>query len=798
MHKMSSSSLFRYLPLFLISVTLSCQPQAEKAPVKTPGWERLGPGGGGSTFKPTFSYHSDSEFILRCDMTGAYLTRDGGQSFSQINFPNGSSSFAYDPHDSLKIYIGSQTLHRSTDGGKNWQMIFPPEGSDFSRDFMGDHADFQAASPAYPEERHGSISHIQIDPEKAEVIYFVLDHYLFHSLDNGQSWHHQDLSDDISYLFIPAGSPDIFAFSESKIYRISKSDGSITSLDLPAEVIPAFSFAAGQAANGAMRIYTLHNDPSLRSDGGVAPTALWISEDKGTTWKKSNHPLILNAGGSPPTFAVVRTSEFQPEQAYLVVSDYPETDHSGQIAHWYGALHTNDGGETWTWVWKGGGGSGQYAVKDGVDAGNLEDGWVNQAFGGEYIRLIEAGVSPTDGQTAIVTDWYRTMLTRDGGAHWSSVYSEETAEGAYISTGLDVTTTYGVHFDPFDSNHLAISYTDIGYHHSFDGGKSWIRSTTGIPPEWHNTCYWVVFDPQVKDRLWSVWSGLHDFPRGKMTRNPAWKENGRGGVAVSTDGGRTWTPQTNGIGDHAPSTCIVLDPDAPRDARILYVSVYGKGVYKSTDGGKKWTQKNNGLTGSMAAFEITLASDGALYLITSPTPQHRHGETGREVWMGAVYKSTDGAGQWQRLPVSDEIQFPNGLAYDPDDPERLYLASWSDITLGDMIGGRIARSTGGDEVLELQGGIARSEDGGQTWTNIFDPGHYVYDVTVDPDHPATIYCNTFDQGAYQSDDYGATWKKLKGYDFHWGHRVITDPYHPGKVYLTTFGSSVWHGNAVSE
>ena len=136
MHKMSSSSLFRYLPLFLISVTLSCQPQAEKAPVKTPGWERLGPGGGGSTFKPTFSYHSDSEFILRCDMTGAYLTRDGGQSFSQINFPNGSSSFAYDPHDSLKIYIGSQTLHRSTDGGKNWQMIFPPEGSDFSRDFM--------------------------------------------------------------------------------------------------------------------------------------------------------------------------------------------------------------------------------------------------------------------------------------------------------------------------------------------------------------------------------------------------------------------------------------------------------------------------------------------------------------------------------------------------------------------------------------------------------------------------------------------------------------------------------------
>ena len=125
------------------------------------------------------------------------------------------------------------------------------------------------------------------------------------------------------------------------------------------------------------------------------------------------------------------------------------------------------------------------------------------------------------------------------------------------SNGLDVTTVYGVHFDPFDKDHIAISYTDIGYHHSYNGGKSWIRSTTGIPAVWHNTCYWMVFDPEIKDKIWSVWSGLHDFPRGKMTRNPAWTEYGRGGVAVSTDGGRSWTPLTDGIGFDSPSTSIV-------------------------------------------------------------------------------------------------------------------------------------------------------------------------------------------------------------------------------------------------
>jgi hypothetical protein len=52
---------------------------------------------------------------------------------------------------------------------------------------------------------------------------------------------------------------------------------------------------------------------------------------------------------------------------------------------------------------------------------------------------------------------------------------------------------------------------------------------------------------------------------------------------------------------------------------------------------------------------------------------------------------------------------------------------------------------------------------------------------------------SFCAAAYRSDDYGKTWKKIKGYDFHWGHRVIPDVNNPDKVYLTTFGSSVWHG-----
>ncbi|MEJ0031655.1 MAG: hypothetical protein WDO15_15325 [Bacteroidota bacterium] len=77
------------LSFFFLS---SCKTkQAETNLTIEPRWEKIGPGGGGATFIPTFSYESTNEFLVRCDMTGAYITIDGGDSYSQVNFPNGSN-----------------------------------------------------------------------------------------------------------------------------------------------------------------------------------------------------------------------------------------------------------------------------------------------------------------------------------------------------------------------------------------------------------------------------------------------------------------------------------------------------------------------------------------------------------------------------------------------------------------------------------------------------------------------------------------------------------------------------------
>ncbi len=767
-------------------------------------WEKLGPGGGGATFIPTFSYKTPDNFLVNCDMTGSYLTLDGGASYLQINPAGGASSYAYDPNDSNIVYIGSASLNRSVDGGKTWEMIFPPKADVKSEVFRGDHADFSleiTRNSLYAQE-FGRISSIRVDPLQSCSIYFSMGPYFYSSFNSGANWQRETLQQPIDFIYTNKTllKDDVYIFTTSSVCVFNKSSRAISQKKIPLAMSPAFSFTGGiETSEGKVIFYALHHDPNEITHEEFGHSEVWQSEDLGDTWKRLLNPVITNdIAGVKPSYSMISCAEFDARQAYLICNRYEERIDKKRFVYWYGALTTRDAGKDWNWVLKGGGGSGRYAVKDGIGFSNLKDAWAEKAFGGEYIRLMDVGVFPYNGNIAVVTDWYRTMKTIDGGISWNEIYSERQPDSTYSSRGLDVTTAYGVHFDPFDSSHIAISYTDIGYHHSFNGGESWTRSTEGVPADWANTCYWMVFDPDVRGKAWSVWSNLHDFPRGKMTRNPNWKDNGKGGVCTSFDGGRTWKPSIDGMGSNSPSTSIVLDRNSPPGNRTLYVSVFSKGVFKSTDNGTTWHLKNKGIEGNTCAFELTLTGNGVLFLTMSLTPMHRDGKKDMGYYSGAVYRSTDGAESWTRLQVTDGPLFPNGMDYDRQDPNRLYLGCWADIELSDLFGSEVYRANGANEVIDLKGGIFLSEDGGNTWSSIFDQDQYVYDVTVDPNHPGRLYCNTFNKAAYRCDDYGKTWKKIKGYDFQWGQRIVIDPYNPDKIYITTFGSSVWHGIPVTE
>ena len=791
--------------LLIILVVLQSCTQGVKQPDEIKeGWTVIGPGGGGSTYIPTFSYHTPDNFLVRCDMTGAYLTRDGGKSFKMVNFANGSSCFAYDPHEPNTVYVGASFVNRSVDGGNTWVSVLPKPDDILSESYGGDHAGYRARvaeTSMYPADG-GRVSMILVDPVTAGTLYVAMGPYLLYSADNGQTWTRERLDRRIDYLYTNTLGlkNELYIFTQNAILIYNKATHDITERALPEAMRPADSFAAGTLKNSDKTVfYALHHARPRDVPDSYTTSEIWVSTDAGLTWKQVNDPIITNQTSTEkPSFVVVRCAELDAAQAYVIANRYREIAGDKKIS-WYGALKTGDSGQSWNWVWKGGGGSGQYGVQDAYDAPNLRDAWVQQAFGSELVMLIDAGVAPTDGNIAAVTDWYRTMKTTDGGVTWEEIYSIDNGDGTYTSRGMDVTTDYGVHFDPFDKNHIGISYTDIGYHHSYDGGKSWIRSVEGVPIEWVNTCYWAAFDPKVKGKIWTVWSYLHDIPRGKMTTNPRWKSQAKGGVCVSEDGGKTWQPTIEGMGSDAAATCIVLDPKSKPGNRTLYVSVYNKGVYKSTDDGKTWTLKNEGIDDNTCAFELTLAQNGVLYLTVCPTPNFTNGARSGEYYSGDVYRSTNGAESWTKLKISDGALFPNSIEVDPRNPKRIYLACWANISLADLLGGNVARTlTGRNISLNNPGGIFRSEDGGDTWTSIFDDKQYVYDVTVDPYHKGRIYCCTFQKAAYRSDDDGKTWKKIKGYDFHWGHRVVIDENNPEKVFITTFGGSVWHGYPVTE
>jgi photosystem II stability/assembly factor-like uncharacterized protein len=294
-----------------------------------------------------------------------------------------------------------------------------------------------------------------------------------------------------------------------------------------------------------------------------------------------------------------------------------------------------------------------------------------------------------------------------------------------------------------------------------------------VPKDWLNTTYWIVFDPQVKGRVWSVNSWTHDLPRPKM-----WRRTGiskyRGGVCISVDGGRTWTKSNDGM-EQTAATYILLDPTSPVDARILYVAGFGRGVYKSVDGGKTWALKNAGITQKDPfAWRIVRDSKGTLYVLVARRSED--GSIGSE-GDGALYRSTDGSEHWMPVAMPEGSNAPNGLAVDPDDTNRLYLATW-------------ARAAGihGDG-----GGIFLSEDAGKTWLQVLDRDRHVYDVTIDPRNSKILYAAGFESSAWRSSDRGEHWTRIPGFNFKWGHRVIPDPQDSRKVYITTFGGGVWHG-----
>jgi photosystem II stability/assembly factor-like uncharacterized protein len=735
-------------------------------------WGYRGFGGGGAMFFPAVSPFNTNFALVACDMTGSFVTHDGGASWRMFNLRAPVHFFVFDPVDSNTVYANGPALFKSTDKGNTWTVVYPAASEITAVISKGDHAENVIVTKDSTRRHVQALAIDPSDPGKLYAAIAIDDKTAFYtSSDGGGSWKKEtDIQTPTRSIFVDPSSPSndrtIYIATAGGI--LSNHNGQWQLHKTPAGVGQLTIYTAGYDSLSKKLIVYAISGRSYFHPGDDA-SGIFFTDDGGATWDNRQDGIsrLNKQGTSLPEWRTIATSAEHPGTVYVSYDNL----HQGDTVS-IGVAKSQDYGRTWSLVWQD-----RMSKAGSIPAANLHDGWLNDRYGptwGENPFCI--AIAPHDPDICYATDFGRTIKTIDGGKNWQQVYTRKNG-GGWTSRGLEVTTGYQIAVDPFDTAHVFLCVTDVGLMESRDGGYSWNSATkdNGIPNKWVNTTYWLIFDKDVKGKAWAVMSGTHDLPRPKM-----WRKKGigefTGGILTTDDGGKTWRPVSNALGE-AAFTHILIDPASDRNARTLYACAFGKGVYKSVDGGKTWALKNNGLPQKEPfAWRITRRDkDGALFLVISRRSERGIGNEED----GAVYRSDDGAATWTRLPLPDGVNGPTSIAIDEDNPEHLLLSAWG-------------RANDTANSPDTNGGIYASDDEGHSWHQTLARDQHIHDITYDKRNKTWYACG-FNSSAYRSPDNGNTWQRIKGYNFKWGKRVEPDPVHPGNLYIITFGGGVWYG-----
>jgi hypothetical protein len=186
------------------------------------------------------------------------------------------------------------------------------------------------------------------------------------------------------------------------------------------------------------------------------------------------------------------------------------------------------------------------------------------------------------------------------------------------------------------------------------------------------------------------------------------------GLFRSDDGGEHWQPSNEGLTAPAFRT---IGPDPLNGGAILCGTEPGR-IFRSHDGGKSW-QELNGIR-SIAGYEDWYLPysprAGAVRNIYAP-PGGRCLLASVEV--GGLLDSPDGGESWscRKVLTDSDIHYITGH---PDDPNLLFVA----------LGRAPLKNEKRAEDAPPLGGVARSRDGGRTWTKFFSD--YTRGIIIPP------------------------------------------------------------------
>ena len=799
-----------------------------------------------------FDLNDENVVYATPNNAGLWKSTDKGSNWVRI-FPHEDRSYTYHRTDHADVWYGvipgtctkpgcEHAFGERTQDDPGDEIPGALPGANMAKDLVG----YPKCDPPDGFPYQGAVTSMAIDPTDSNKLYVIVtqtrgsrggssirDH-LYYSDDGGESF--AQIANDITTYNTSAGAP--FNLPNFNITTQTRTvDNMIVEPTSGDVMIFTGSSAAGNGgivrygADGAKKAVPA----MVYSDGGGTDTTLATISQAEFLWDGTDILYyFLSSSYIYKTADLVNFERLTRGVATLPATPAPGTgsvtvsnfDVSNEDVIWYNngqnVYRSVDGGQTWSHVWRGIGGRGNTATDI--------DRWAG--FGAEFTYWQDYAVQFGTGWSTGMSNQPRAskadpgvygggnngylVVTRNGGELWGAPHTKivngyddrGNRIDTFVTTGFNVTTTYGVHFDPFNPKHCFMTITDVGLFQSWDGGYSWRHSGICgmLPPAyrpngtnasgqsindfvgnigngdsglsgWSNTCYWITFDPLIPDKVYGAWSGTHDVARLRyFPLRESSSESGIGGVTISMDGGRTWRTVNQSASESAASGLpqnviamhIELGPvDTVTGNVTLYLATHGKGFFKSVDSGEHWVQINNGVDQVAHKYdEGKTPGSGEAYDVAHPNSRY----FGRKiVWVD------DGS--------------PDGVVY-----------------------GMIARS-GAEFVGEPSGQLYRSYDGGASWQKCTmpqndgapRPANYVSDFAYDPRNPTTVYAACWQSsngnpsylmpdpgdelpnsgGVFVSHDAGDTWSPIWGPDRH-VYGIQVDPYNPNNLFAVTF------------
>jgi hypothetical protein len=489
-------------------------------------WGFTGYGGGGAMFWPAVSPHDPDYAYVACDMTGSFVTYNGGESWRMFSLLGPVKYFVFDPVDSNVVYAKSIALFKSTDRGKTWNITYPVASEIKGVVSKGDHAEVRIITS---DSTRRDVMALAVDPDNSKILHAVISINnvtgYYTSNDQGGQWSKEkELSQEVKNIFIGPSSPKenrtIYITCNNSV--IVRENGNWNTNPGPEGLRNINEFSAGfdKTANKFI-IYAISGKSYFNPEGDHS--GIYFSENGGLTWENRQEGILKyhDEKVTFPEWRSVATSINHPEVVYV---SYAGLKISGDTTS-IGVAISEDFGKSWKLAWKD-------RLTKGADnySPNYKKGWIDERFGPTWgENPFSLAVSPTNPKICYTTDFGRTIKTSDGGKSWEQLYTKKKEGAGWVSRGLEVTTGYTIVADPFDSKHRFIANTDIGLMESADGGESWMSATVnnGIPRNWINSTYWLAFDPVVRGTAWAAMSNVHDLPRPKCGEDeelPALKE----------------------------------------------------------------------------------------------------------------------------------------------------------------------------------------------------------------------------------------------------------------------------------